>query len=66
MAVYGKRTRGLMTEGKVLPALPASVVNVLAPAGSDDTRPFADVERIAKGTRWVLSGGASISLIVRE
>lgn len=66
VAVHERRTRGLMTEGRVLPALPASVVNVLAPAGSDEGTTVADKARIVKKTRWVLKGSASISLVLRD
>jgi hypothetical protein len=66
IATRWKPTRGLMTEGKVLPSLPASVVNVLAPVGSEDGEFVTGKEHIIKRTLWVLRGSAGMSLVVRE
>lgn len=60
-------TRGLRDEGWVLPALPASVVNVLSPAGSSSgIGPSPDPVHRLVDTRWVLSGSASVTLEVSD
>jgi len=57
-------TRGLRDRGRVLPALPASVVNVLSPAGVAGAAPSADPVHKLVDTKWVLSGSASLTLEV--
>ena len=65
-AVIGRPTKGLRYEGRVMPALPASAVNVLAPAGVTGPGPSQDQRHQLMDTRWVLSGSAGVTLRVVE
>jgi hypothetical protein len=64
-AVVKRPTKGLRDDGRVLPALPSSVVNVLARAGSD-VKATDDEVHFLKETDWVLTGGASLTLRLVE
>ena len=64
--VMETQTRGLRSEGRVMPSLPSSVMNVLVPAGSSGPPPSKDFRHLLFDTTWVLSGNASIELDVVE
>ncbi|MHC4253765.1 MAG: hypothetical protein ACYS9X_32015, partial [Planctomycetota bacterium] len=47
VAVVDRQTKGLRDEGEVMPSLPASVINVLAPAGVQGPLPTPDKLHVA-------------------
>jgi len=64
VAVVPRPTRGLRRDGRVMPSLPASVMNVLAPSGDKGPGPSGDRMLVEKETEWVLSGGAGVTIDV--
>ena len=64
VAVVPRPTRGLRRDGRVMPSLPSSVMNVLAPSGDPGPGPSGDRTLVEKETEWVLSGGAGVTIDV--
>ena len=62
VAIVPRPTRGLRRDGRVMPSLPASVMNVLVPAGASGPGPSGDRTLVEKKTDWVLSGGAGVTI----
>jgi hypothetical protein len=62
VAIVPRPTRGLRRDGRVMPSLPASVMNVLVPAGARGPGPSGDRALVEKETNWVLSGSAGVTI----
>lgn len=59
-------TRGLRRDGRVMPTLPSSVMNVLAPSGTPGPGPSGDRMLVERETGWILSGAAVVTIDVRK
>jgi hypothetical protein len=66
VAIVPRPTRGLRRDGRVMPALPSSVMNVLAPASAPGPGPSRDRTLVERETDWVLTGSASVVITVRK
>jgi hypothetical protein len=64
VAMVPLRSRGLRRDGRVMPALPSSVMNVLAPSGDPGPGPSGDRTLVELETGWILSGGAGLVIDV--
>jgi len=64
VAIIPRPTRGLRRDGRVMPSLPSSVMNVLAPSGDKGPGPSGDRTLVEQETDWVLSGGAGVTIDV--
>ena len=66
VAMIPRPTRGLRRDGRVMPALPSSVMNVLAPASAPGPGPSSDRTLVERETDWVLTGSAGVVITVRK
>jgi hypothetical protein len=66
VAMVPLRSRGLRRDGRVMPSLPSSVMNVLAPSGDPGPGPSGDRTLVELETDWILSGGAGLAIDVRK
>ncbi|MGA2604968.1 MAG: hypothetical protein ABSG14_12140, partial [Verrucomicrobiia bacterium] len=66
VALMPTSSQGMQYRGKLLKNLPASIVSILEDSNAGDVTAAADLQQIVEPTGWVLSGQASVRVLIRR
>lgn len=66
VALMPTSSQGMQYHGKLLKKLPPSVVGVLDDSSTSDVTAAADILQLVEPTDWVLSGQATVRVLIRQ